>query len=304
MEERRNSFILGMMSSSPSIKAMAVVFWLIDNCGFVIKSYCTQIHSIPIGNLSKEDVVLNKENHTAVFSYGGFTSTVYLNLFGDLGLKVFETLEIVKEDYMSRQFCLNRYTSYPDFDHYCATSDFPRDCAAERLLFLLNRDPSLDLTGEGILVEHLCDVFSRIFEYVNGFTGTHEFHPSDYDASSVHVQVRMKVLLRSALEDYGYLKMQYLNKKRGKTVTLRLDNKKAKQLLLEDYSKEELKMMYKMSKKRFYALKDCLEKKKHISLISFLFDPAVVTLISWTRPSVLRNWLKEKGHDVDSLFIG
>lgn len=73
-------------------------------------------------------------------------------------------------------------------------------------------------------------------------------------------------------------------------------------------------MMYKMSKKRFYALKDCLEKKKHISLvglegdcdvkISFLFDPAVVTLISWTRPSVLRNWLKEKGHDVDSLFIG
>lgn len=99
-----------------------------------------------------------------------------------------------------------------------------------------------DLTGEGILVEHLCDVFSRIFEYVNGFTGTHEFHPSDYDASSVHVQVRMKMLLRSALEDYGYLKIQYLNKKRGKTVTLRLDNKKAKQLLLEDYSKEEVAM--------------------------------------------------------------
>lgn len=39
-----------------------------------------------------------------------------------------------------------------------------------------------------------------------------------------------------------YLKIQYLNKKRGKTVTLRLDNKKAKQLLLEDYSKEEVAM--------------------------------------------------------------
>lgn len=57
-----------------------------------------------------------------------------------------------------------------------------------------------DLTGEGILVEHLCDVFSRIFEYVNGFT-EHMSPPSDYDASSVHVQVRMENACASALED-------------------------------------------------------------------------------------------------------
>ena len=73
-------------------------------------------------------------------------------------------------------------------------------------------------------------------------------------------------------------------------------------------------MMYKLAKKRFYAMKDFSEKKKYISLVrlegdcdvktAFLFDSVVVTLVYWTRPAVLKNWLKEKGHDVDDLFIG
>ena len=38
IKECRNSFILGMMSSSPSIKSEALALWLVDNCGFSIGS--------------------------------------------------------------------------------------------------------------------------------------------------------------------------------------------------------------------------------------------------------------------------
>lgn len=72
--------------------------------------------------------------------------------------------------------------------------------------------------------------------------------------------------------------------------------------------------MYKFAKKRFYKLKESSEKKKYVSLVRlggdrdvktcFLMDAVVVILVRWTRPNVLRDWLKEKGYDVGFLFIG
>ena len=57
-----------------------------------------------------------------------------------MGMKVFETLKIVQGDYDCHTLFHPYPKAYPDFDHYCFSMEFRRDCAGERLLFLLNRN--------------------------------------------------------------------------------------------------------------------------------------------------------------------
>ena len=94
-------------------------------------------------------------------------------------MKVYETLKIVQRDHDCRTLFHPYPKAYPDFDHYCFSIEFRRDCAGERLHFLLNRDieelwvNSLFLMVETFQMKRLsffiCVVFLRIC--MNTFTG-------------------------------------------------------------------------------------------------------------------------------------
>lgn len=79
-----------------------------------------------------------------------------------MGMKVFETLKIVQGDYDCHTLFHPYPKAYPDFDHYCFSIEFRRDCAGERLLFLLNRN-SEELWESLLLL--IVETFQEIYSH-------------------------------------------------------------------------------------------------------------------------------------------
>lgn len=95
---------------------------------------------------------------------------------------------------------------------------------------------------EIVLINHLCNVFTNMNEYIHGFTESYFFSPERYSPSSVATR-NLILDLKQMFEDYVYYKIQYLKAKKGKLLDLRSNGvmrKESQRFLTKDYSKEDV----------------------------------------------------------------
>ncbi|OAO12826.1 hypothetical protein AV274_5476 [Blastocystis sp. ATCC 50177/Nand II] len=287
--------------------------WLVDNCGFTIShSKALEIPCLNCLGIEKDGVRFLDDRAVEFTSKTRSTvvkTVIHFALFGDIGLKVYDCLKLLVNNYEADSFFYYRLTHIPDINPVIFQLSFRRRCGIEKFNCLLDRpsDP-LDLTNPEDLFYFVCDTLSYAYQYVSSFTAS-----LNLDAPAIYQQAAKTYdSTQSRLQHfvaYVYYKKQYLNAKRGipldlkKRVSGKIRNPPNKVLLSNPHSKEELKYLYKRAKHCYCAEKKNVSNQFERALRIVVSNDRVKPLLRWVQTDYLEKWLLAKGQDVGYLLL-